>query len=281
MLQKFEFSRRSQQFNRMKAFFLNIGQTYQDIYDYREVVKNFVVTNLKMRYKRSVLGFLWTLLNPLLTMAITVTVFSLIFRFNLKNYAIYIFCGLVPWNFINSSAINGSIAIISNEGYIKKIFLPKILFPLNAVVTEFVNSFFNLISLFLLGIFLNLEITPSVLILPYAFLTMFIFCQGMAMVLSVWTVYFRDLHHIVQITFSALFYLCPIIYPIERFPEKYRFIFDLNPFNYYITMFRDALYYNRWSDARVIQMSAVLAVVSLLLGYILFSREEKKIIFRL
>lgn len=265
----------------MKKFIQSIGQTYHDIYDYREVVKNFVDTNLKMRYKRSVLGFLWTLLNPLLTMAITATVFSLIFRFDLKNYAVYIFCGLVPWNFINSSAISGSLAIIANEGYIKKIYLPKVIFPLNAVVTEFINSFFNLLSLYILGIFLHVEITPCILILPYAFFTMFFFCLGMAMIFSILTVYFRDLHHIVQISFSALFYLCPIIYPVERFPAKYRFIFDLNPFNYYITMFRDAIYYNRWSDPRVIQLSALFAVLSLLMGLILFYKEEKKIIFRL
>lgn len=265
----------------MKTHILNIRQTYRDIYDYREVIRNFVETNLKMRYKRSVLGFLWTLLNPLLTMAITATVFSLIFRFNLKNYAVYIFCGLVPWNFINSSAISGSIAIISNEGYIKKIYLPKVIFPLNAVLTEFINSFFNLISLYILGIFLHIEISLSILILPYAFLTMFVFCLGMAMVFSILTVYFRDLHHIIQISFSALFYLCPIIYPVERFPEKYRFIFDYNPFNYYITMFRDAIYYNRWSEPHVLQLSALFAVLSLLMGLFLFHREEKKIIFRL
>lgn len=244
-------------------------------------MQNFVITNLKLRYKRSFLGFLWTLLNPLMTMAITAVVFSLIFRFNLKNYALYIFCGLVPWNFINSVALNGSISILSGEGYIKKIYLPKLIFPLNATITELVNAFFNLVSLYILGLFINIQVAPTVLMLPYAFFTMFIFCLGMAITFSIATVYFRDLSHIIQISFSALFYLSPIIYPIDRIPAKYHYIFDLNPFNYYITMFRDAIYFNKWSDPFVLKMAAILAFTSLFLGYLLMYKEEKRLIFRL
>lgn len=227
------------------------------------------------------LGFFWTLLNPLLTMAITAIVFSLIFRFNLKNYALYIFCGLVPWNFINSSALNGSVSIIMGEGYIKKIYLPKLIFPLSSTVTEFINSIFNLVSLYILGIFIHVDVSMTVLMLPYAFLTLFVFCLGMSIIFSVATVYFRDLNHIVQISFSAFFYLSPIIYPIERIPAKYHYIFDFNPLNYYITMFRDAIYYNKWSDVHVIQISGLLAIGSLLLGLFVMFREEKRIIFRL
>ncbi len=252
-----------------------------EVVQYWEVIRNFVITNLKMRYKRSVLGFVWTLLNPLLTMAVTAVVFSMLLRFNLKNFALYIFCGLVPWNFINASAINGSLAIIGSEGYIKKIYIPKLVFPINAVSTELINSLLSLCSLFLLGFFLGMQVTASFIVIPYAFFMLYVFCLGMAMILSVVTVYFRDLTHIVQISFNAFFYLCPIIYPMERIPLKYHYIFDFNPFNYFVTLFREVIYHNRFPTAEQMWMPAAIAGGALLIGYILFKKEEHNLIFRL
>ena len=262
-------------------WFTNFFKSWQEVFTYREVVRNFVITNLKMRYKRSFLGFIWTLLNPLMMMAVTSVVFSMLFRHNLKNFALYIFSGLVPWGFISAAAINGSLAIVHNEGYIKKIYIPKLVFPVNVLTTEMVNTLLALMSLFLLGFFLHLKISIEILLLPYAFLTLFIFILGLSLVLSVMMVYFRDLNHIVQISFNAFFYLCPIIYPISFIPPKYQHFFDYNPFNYYITMFRDAIYYNRWSEPRILYTSAIIALVSLLIGYIVFKRGEKHLVYRL
>ena len=111
----------------------------KEIYDYREVLKNLIVVTIKLRYKRSVLGFFWSFLSPLLTMTVMAIVFSMLFRFNVENYALYIFSGLLPWTFIQMCVSNGTIAIVNAEPYLNKIYLPKLIFPFQVIGAELVN----------------------------------------------------------------------------------------------------------------------------------------------
>jgi ABC-type polysaccharide/polyol phosphate export permease len=185
-----------------------------DLYRFRHAIVNFVVNNLRMRYRRSVLGFVWSLLNPLMVMLVIAVVFSIIFRQDIKSFAVYIFSGLVPWNYIYASILTGCQTIINAEGFLKKVYLPKTLFPVVSVSTETANFLFSIVSLYILAIILGFQVHWTILLLPLALVVTFFFNLGWAFLFGVVTVYFRDLTQIVIVLFQAIFYLAPIVYPL-------------------------------------------------------------------
>src|SRR5262249_53579381 len=156
-------------------------------------------------------------------------VFSLLFHRSPQQFAIFLFTGLLPWIFITDSVTSGSQSIVNAEPFLKKVYIPKIFFPLVGVGTEAVNFCLSLSSLMLLGLFLGMQISPALLLVPFAITLLCLFNFGVTLFLAVATVYFRDLTHIIKIVLGALFYLVPVVYPLDQIPEKYRYLFLLNP----------------------------------------------------
>lgn len=252
------------------------------LYRFRHAIANFVKNALRARYRRSALGFLWSLLNPLITMAVTATVFALILRFPLRDFAVYVFSGLLPWGFMSGAIGQGGQTIILGEAYLKKIYVPKSMFPLITTLSEAVNFVLSLVSLYILGLFLfELEPGWALVALPLASFWMMLFSLGVAIVLAVATVYFRDLSHITQVVFSVVFYLVPILYPLDLIPERYRTLFLLNPFYHFIQMFRAIIYENRFPTATEWAIPAALAVAALALGAYVLKSRDRDLIFRL
>ena len=263
------------------SFVASVKKNLSEFWIYRFALKNLVVSDLEQRYRRSIIGFLWTLLTPLLTMAITATVFSLIWRMNIRSFAVYIFSGLVPFVFISTAITRSGISIISAEDYLKKIYVPKFLFPLVAVTSETVNLLFSLAALFLLGMLLKMNVSWTFLLLPAAIAITFLYSLGIGLMLSVATVYVRDLSHITSVLFSALFYLIPIIYPLEFIPEAYRGYFWYNPFFYYINLFRKLIYECTVPSAFEWLAPLCLAFFVLLIGQVVLFLKEGDVIYRL
>jgi ABC-2 type transport system permease protein/lipopolysaccharide transport system permease protein len=248
---------------------------------YRFVLYNLISTNLRARYRRSTIGFLWTLINPLFTMMILAIVFSTIYKLPFADFGIYIFSGLLPWNLISNSILNGSNSLIAAEGYLKKVYVPKLIFPIATVGVEASNFLFSLISLFILALFLGARVSWGLLFLPLALLLTVLFVLGIIFMVSIITVYFRDLFHILQIVLLGLFYLVPIIYKKEFFESNLQFLLQLNPFFHFIQLFHQILYEARIPDLTSWVICSTLMVVSLTIGLLVFNMKEKDVVYRL
>jgi ABC-2 type transport system permease protein len=242
---------------------------------------SFVINNLRRRYQRSVLGFAWSLLNPLLMMMVLTGVFSTIFSRDPKTFAIFVFTGLLPWTFISESIQGGCSSITSAESFMKKVYIPKIFFPLVAVATEFINFALSLVSMMALGLLLNLQLHWTLFLLPAVMVLTFLFTFGVAIAMSVTTVYFRDIAHFTRVILSCFFYLTPIVYPISAVPEKHKLLFQLNPFTFFINLFRDVICNGTIPTWQEWAIPGAFAVVSLLVGFMILRHNERDIIFRL
>src|ERR1022692_3624940 len=235
----------------------------RDTYRYRELIWALALKELKIRYKRSVLGFMWALLNPALLMVVLTLVFSTIMRFNIPHYAVFLLSVLLPWTFFSQSLSYAVEAIVANGDLIKKIAVPKLVFPMAAVVSNIITLLLSLIPL----------------ALPVPLLALAIFTLGMTFFFAAANVYYRDVAHILQILLSAWFYLTPIIYPLELIPARYQWIFKLNPIIYVINGFRLAVYYGMLPKAPSIVASFVCAFLSLFLGFAIFRKYQDNFVF--
>jgi ABC-type polysaccharide/polyol phosphate export permease len=244
------------------------------------VVQNMVMQDLRVRYQRSVLGFLWTLLNPVLMMVTLTVVFSQILHMDSKAYAVYLFAGLVPWGFIAASLNDCAFSIISNEGLIRKIYLPKLIFPLTRVLLNLTIFLLSMVALFLLLIPLGAKFTPTLLMLPVAVILFALFTLGLGLILATMNTFYRDCSHLVSVFLQAWYFATPILYHLPDFDGPRRW-FLLNPALPFVRMFQSIIATGQWPDVTTFLAAAGLATVSLGVGYAAFKSYEDKLIFRL
>jgi ABC-2 type transport system permease protein/lipopolysaccharide transport system permease protein len=237
--------------------------------------------NLVLRYRRTALGFLWTLLNPLLTMVVTSVVFSMIMRWPLKSFAVFLFSGLVPWIFFSNVLSQTSQALLANEALIKKIFVPKQIFVVAGGLSLLVDAIFSTVALLIMALALGAPLTLSLLLIPLNFLILFVFSIGISLTLSIGTVYFRDLPNIVSIVLQAGYYLTPILYPLDMVPERFRPYFLWNPMTSFVHLFRSPIYEGYAPDLAAYAVPLALSIVMFMIGISVFRRFSKFVVFRL
>lgn len=249
---------------------------------FRAVVQNMVVQELRVRYHRSMLGFCWTLLNPVLMMATMTLVFSQVFQIpDWRGFLIYLFAGMVPWAFLQSSVNECAITIIAHEALIRKIYLPKMIFPLTRILINLATMVLSMGALFLLLKPLGARFTPPLLALPLVLLLFSAFALGLGLIVSTINTFYRDFGHLVTIFLQAWYFATPIIYKVDQFPEPARWRFWLNPAYPYIKMFQDIIRDGRWPDPTTLLVAAGLAAACLGVGYAAFKCYEDKMVFRL
>jgi ABC-type polysaccharide/polyol phosphate export permease len=258
-----------------------IIRNIHEIFVFRFALINFVINGLRTRYRRSVLGFLWSLLNPLMIMVVVSVVFSTVFKQDIQKFSIYIFSGLSPWLFISGSIAGGCLCLINAEGFLKKVYVPKSIFPIALESIETINFLFSIISLYILSLFIGHPISLTMLWLPLAIFITYFFCLGLATIVGVWTIYFRDLNHITGIFLQALFYMTPIVYPIESIPPEMQGIYLYNPFYYFINLFRKIILGNPELSFMDWLIPAGLALISFLVGCAVLKKAENDMVFRL
>ncbi len=244
------------------------------------VIQNLVNQELRVRYQRSVLGFFWTLLNPVLMMAILSWVFSNLFR-TIEKYPVYLFAGMVPWGFLSGSVNECAMCIISNEGLIRKIFVPKLVFPLSRVLINLVTLLLSMGSLFLLLWPLGARPSMPMILLPAAIFLFVAFTLGLSLIVATANTFYRDCGHLVSVFFQAWYFATPIIYRAEEFSAATQWRFRLNPAYYFIELFHDLVYYGRWPQFSSWLLATVIALASLGIGYAIFKSQEDKMVFRL
>jgi ABC-2 type transport system permease protein/lipopolysaccharide transport system permease protein len=247
----------------------------------RSVLVQLIRQLLILRYRRTMLGYLWTLINPLLMMTITALVFSNLFKVELRTFAIFMFAGMVPWNFFNAMVVQSSHAFITNEGLIKKIYLPKMLFPLSVAGATLVDSVLSLCALFLIIVLIGGEPSWALFFLPLAYVILFFFALGISMIIAIATAFYRDLQHMITIAMQALFFLTPIIYDKSFIVGGVEMLLNLNPVTPFIDLFRSPIRYGEWPEMMTVLHSIEIAAASMIVGLFFFLRLEKKIVFRL
>jgi ABC-type polysaccharide/polyol phosphate export permease len=251
----------------------------RETYRYRELIWALALKDLKIRYKRSVLGFLWALLNPALLMLVLTLVFSTVLRFPIPHYAIFLLSVLLPWTFFSQSLSYAVESIVGNGDLIKKIRVAKLVFPMAAIVSNLINLGLSLIPLAVLVLLMRHPFYWTWLYLPVPLLALTIFTMGMAFFFAVANVYYRDVAHILQILLQAWFYVTPIIYSLDFIPAKYQWIFKLNPIIYVINGFRLSVYYGMLPRAQSIIASFVCAFVTLFIGFAMFRKNQDAFVF--
>ena len=256
-------------------------QCISEVSDARHVLEQLVRQQLILRYRNTVLGYLWTLINPLMMMTITAVVFANLFKVDLKTFAIFMFSAMVPWNLFNSVVVQSASVFLTNEGLIKKIYLPKLLFPLSTALALLIDSILALIALFVLILFIGWSPSWSLIFLPVGYALVFCFAFGAALLVSVAAVFFRDLQHVILIVMQALFFLTPIIYEKTAIVGKAAILLQLNPITPFVELFRAPIRYGMFPDPAVIMQTVVIAAVTLLLGFAVFLNQQNKIVYRL
>ena len=213
----------------------------QNFLKFRPLLMELVTRDIKTKYRRSILGVLWTLLNPLLMMLVLSVVFSHIFKFQVENYPLYILSGQVVFNFFSESTSSAMSSIINNAPLIKKVYIPKYLFTLSRVASSVVNVMGSFCALIVVMVFSGIELNFTVLLLVVPMGILIIFSTGIGLLLATVAVKFRDIIHLYGVLITALTYLTPVIYPISILSAKIRFFVELNPLTGILNMFRLSL----------------------------------------
>lgn len=247
----------------------------KELYNYREMLFNLVKKDLRTRYKGSVLGFLWTFVNPLLQLVVYTMVFSVIMRSDIPKYYIYLFVALVPWIFFSTSLTAGSSSILGNKDLIKKIYFPRIIIPMSVVNGAFMNMIFTFVVVFAALIFSGIGISKYIILLPVILILEYLLALGLSFIVSGLNVYFRDLEHILGILTMAWMYGTPILYSIDMVPEKLLPIFNLNPMTPIIVAIRDVLYYKRMPDLSHMGMILIWSIGFIVIGYLIFQKLQR------
>jgi ABC-type polysaccharide/polyol phosphate export permease len=248
---------------------------------YRELIMQFVSRAIKTRYKRSILGVLWTMLNPLLMMLVLTMVFSAIFRFSVKNYSVYILSGLTAWNFFSSSTSIAMGEMMWSGGLLARIFVPKSVFAVSSIGTGLVNLLIALIPLFVISIALGVPIRPSILVMPVAILLLAMFALGIALLLSTVAVYFADMLPIYEVLLTLWLYSTPIIYPVDIVPESLSWLFRLNPMYYLVYLYRTPLYDGVVPGLRYWLIGGGFALAAFILGGLTFTAKSHEYAYRI
>lgn len=253
----------------------------RELFEYRSLVLNLTRVELRLRYRNSALGFLWTILNPLFYLLILAVVFSKIIRFEIPDYPIFLFAGLTSWLMIQQTVTIATSSIVNNQALIRRVYVPKLAFPLSNVLARYADHLVLTAVLLAFMIVFGMPWTWSLAILPAVIALHFLFSLGLSLLAAVADVRVRDVQHIVAILFQALFYVTPVFYSPDIVPEKYRALFLANPFYYFVQSFRAPVYRGALPAWNVLGIAALVAGVTFVAGYLIFIRREKRFVFYL
>lgn len=248
----------------------------KELYAYREMIVGLVRRDLRGRYKGSVLGFLWTFVNPLLQLVVYTMVFSVIMKNGIEKYYIYLFVGLVPWIFFSTSVTGGANSILSSKEMVKKIYFPREVLPISVVTSGFINMLFCFVIIFAALFISGIGINPvALLCLPIIMLVEYFLALGFALLSSALTVYFRDLEYILGIITMAWMYLTPVMYPETMVPESLQWILKINPMTSVIVAYRDILYNKQIPQLETLLQAVIVGAVFCVLGHFVFCKLQK------
>ena len=248
-------------------------------WQYKDLLKQLVLRDLKLKYRRSVLGYLWSVLNPLLIMIVMAIVFSTMFSRNIENFPVYLFTGQILFNFMNQSTNQAMQSINGNAALLKKTYIPKYIFTFSKVTSGLVDLVFSMGALVIVMAATGARFSWYNLLFPFVLLQLYVFCLGLGMFLAQANVFFRDIQYIYNAVTTAWLYLTPIFYPIDALPEKVMWVVKhCNPMYFYVGQFRDVMYIGQIPGPKILLAGCVTAVLMLVIGTWSFLRSQNRFI---
>ena len=258
----------------MKQIWNDIKQTIR----YKALINELVERDLKVKYRRSFLGYLWSLLNPLLMMCVMSYVFSELLQSSMPNYPLYLICGQTLWGCFNESTNMAMYSVIQNGSLIKKVYLPKFIFPVSRVISSFVTLSFSLVAIVIVMVFTKATVHLTVLLFWIPIIFLLVFSCGIGLILSALSVFFRDITHLYGVVTMAWMYTTPIFYEVSILPENVQNFIAYNPMYYYIDFFRSLIMLGKIPSLDQWLVCIFSSLLVFVIGMIIFSKLQKKFI---
>ena len=242
---------------------------------YKDLIVQLVGRDIKLKYRRSFLGYLWSILNPLFVMLVMTVVFSTMFSRNIDNFPVYLFTGKMLFDFLSTSTRQAMSSVVSNGALLKKTYVPKYIFTFSKVTSCMVDFVLSFGALLIVIIATRADLTWKFLLFPSVVIQIYIFCLGLGFLLAALNVFFRDIQYIYNAVTTAWMYLTPIFYPIDSLPHKLQILVKgLNPLYYYVAQFRDLVYYGQIPGPRVLWGGWAIAFIMLFIGLWAFKKKQ-------
>lgn len=242
------------------------------------ILSSLISKDFKLKYRRSVLGVLWSVLNPLLMMAVMSVVFSYVFRFEIEHFPVYLILGITVFNLMSDSTSQAMTSILDSASLIKKVRIQKIIFPVEKVLFQLVNFVFALVAVAAVVLFFQIPITWNIVLVPFLIACVLLFSLGLGMLLSALAVFFRDVCHLWSVVITAWSYATPLFYPVSILPEWAMPIMSWNPMYQFVNFFREIVLWGVTPGLNEFAMCAGMAFVTLVVGFVVFRKLERNFI---
>ncbi len=248
---------------------------FKELYEYRQLLKSNISKEVRGKYKGSFLGVLWSFVNPLLMTLVYAIVFPFLLKSSQPHYTTFIVIAIIPWTWFTYTIMSGTNTFLVNAGIIKKVYFPREILPISIVTSGLINY---LISCIIIGIFLlfsGIGFSVYILYLPLIVLIQYMLQLGIIFITSSIDVYIRDAEYIINFIVQMVFYATPVLYSIDMFPEKFRWILRLNPLATIIESYRNIFYYKTNPDFKMLGITFVVSFIILIVGYAIFEKLKK------
>ncbi|MBI4927632.1 MAG: ABC transporter permease [Anaerolineae bacterium] len=252
----------------------------REVWRHRDLVRFLVQRDVTARYKRSVLGVAWTMLNPLGMMIILSVVFSQVFRVTMEGYPAYVLSALIAWTFFSQSSSVAINALVWGGDLFQRIYIPRSVFAVSAIGTGLINLLLSMVPLIVVTLVIRIPLHPTLLLAPVAMLLLAMFSLGVGLLISTIGIYFADVVEMYQIILSAWFYVTPIIYTSDILPAGLRNWLQFNPMLHLIELFRALVFYGTLPSVWEWLISFAFAFGTLLLGWLFFSEKSDEFAYR-
>ena len=248
---------------------------------YYFLLKQLVQRDFKTKYKRSILGVLWSFMNPLLTMMVMYIVFSTLFKSNIVNFPVYLLTGIVCWNFFSEVTGSCLTSITGNTALITKVYVPKYMYPLSRTISSTVNLGLSLIPLLVVMMLTGTHLTARIFLLPFPIICLFLFAFGMGLLLASMMVFFRDTQFLWGVISMLWMYLTPIFYDAEIIPTQYMTLYKMNPLYHIIRIMRILLINGVSPEPKAYLLCAAASLIPLFLGALVFKKTQDRFVLYL
>ena len=257
---------------------MTLGTVLVSLYRYRSLLKALVLKDLKLKYRGSVFGFLWSLANPLLMIVVYTLAFTFILGMRTKMFAFYLMLGQLAWAFFASSMMMSTASIVDNSGLLRTVVFPRAILPIATVLFNFAQYLLTIgVFLPLMFAWYRIPLVEPMLLFPVVLVLHVAFTIGIALILATITVFFRDVRHLVEVALAVLFWLTPIVYELDRVPERLRLLILLSPMSPFVIAYQKLLFFREWPEATVCLVAVIYAVGAFVAGVALVLAFEDRL----
>jgi len=253
-----------------------LRNNFKLIWHYRELLWNLAYREINQRYKQSVLGYAWVILNPLFQLIVMNFVFSTVLKVPSQGvpFIIFLTVGLLPWNFFVSSLSSSANALVGNSNLITKIYFPREILVYSTIIAKFVDFLFSCIVLVIFFIIFKITVPLTIIWVPLIFFIQVIFTIGLSLILASFNLFYRDIQYLLNLITLLWMYLTPIMYPVEIIPQKYRFVFSLNPMSVIINAYKQTILGGGQPNYTSLAIAFFMSVFVLFIGFYIFKKSE-------